>query len=61
MAGIRSEKNVEASIIPAALLIMNENADSLTFLYMNTSAAPAAVSAHVNAVAISASCQPEKL
>lgn len=61
MAGISNEKKVEASIIPAALLIINENAESLTFLHMNTSAAPAAVSAHVNAVAISASCQPEKL
>ena len=61
MAGISNEKKVEASIIPAALLIINENAESRSFFHINTSAAPAAGSAPGNAGARSASGQPEKI
>ena len=53
--------DISASIMPAAVLIINENAFSLTFLYINTSSAPNAVIAQVKPVAISASCQPVKL
>lgn len=60
-AGIKSEKNVEASIIPAALLIINENAPLPTLLQKKTGNAPRAVKAQVNVVAISACCQPYKL
>ena len=61
IAGINSEKNVDASIIPAALLIINEKVFAFTFLYMKTSEAPSAVISHVKPVPMSASCQPVKL
>ena len=44
--------------MPAALLIIKLNALWLTFLYIKTNEAPAAVSAQVKVVAISACSQP---
>lgn len=60
-AGIRSEKKVEANIIPAALLIISEKALLPTLLQKKTGRAPNAVNAQVNVVARSACCQPAKL
>ena len=60
-AGISNEKKVEASIIPAALLIINENAVLPTLLQKKTGSAPSAVIIQVNDVANSVCCQPDKL
>ncbi len=61
MAGKSNEKKVDASIMPAALLIISANVPVPTFLQKTTKSAPAAVNAHVNVVAIRACNQPSRL